>query len=75
MVVFGGEPAPWGQLVPSPRGSEPALYEPAVPPTCPQHRSTAVMHGQPRSVPVPSKLQDQPFKCSRTVLPKLAMDR
>jgi hypothetical protein len=29
---------------------------PAVPPTCPKHRSAAVSHGQPRSVRVPAEL-------------------
>jgi hypothetical protein len=49
MVVFGGEPAPWGQLVPSPRGSEPALYEPAVPPDVP---SAPVDSGHARTATV-----------------------
>jgi len=31
-------------------------FSPAVPPTCPTHRSTAVMHGQSRSVRLPSEL-------------------
>jgi hypothetical protein len=46
---------------------------PAVPPTCPKHRSAAVIHGQPWSVPVPSTLKDQPLKSGRRVLPKLAV--
>jgi hypothetical protein len=29
---------------------------PAVPPTCPTHRSAAVIHGQPRFVPMPADL-------------------
>jgi hypothetical protein len=34
----------------------PGLSSPAVPPTCPKHRSTAVIHGQQGSVRVPSEL-------------------
>jgi hypothetical protein len=29
---------------------------PAVPSTCPKHRSPAIIHGQPRSVPIPAEL-------------------
>jgi hypothetical protein len=35
---------------------------PAVPPTCPKLRSAAVIHGQPRSVLMPSELQDRPLR-------------
>jgi hypothetical protein len=45
----------------------------AVPPTCPQHRSAAVIHGQPRSIQVASKLEDQSGRSGRRVLPKLAV--
>jgi hypothetical protein len=34
----------------------PAPSSPTVPPTCPSHRFLAVIHGQPRSVPVPAEL-------------------
>ena len=52
---------------------EPCSPSPAVPPTCPKHRSTAVIHGQPRSLPMPSELEDQPVQSDPRMLPKLAV--
>jgi hypothetical protein len=39
---------------------EPCSASPAVPRTCPKHRSTAVIHGQPRSVRVPPSCSISP---------------
>jgi hypothetical protein len=44
-----------------------------MPLTCPNHRSTAVTHGQQRLVPPPAELHDQPTAGSPKVLPKLAV--
>jgi hypothetical protein len=46
---------------------------PAVPWTCPKHRSTAVIHGQQGSVRVPSELQDRSVGSGWRELPKLAV--
>ena len=46
---------------------------PAVPPTCPKLRSVAVIHGQPRSILMPSGLEDQPIGSGPRELPKLAV--
>jgi hypothetical protein len=46
---------------------------PTVPPTCPTHRFTAVIHGQPRCMAMPSELEDQPVRSGPRVLPKLAV--
>ena len=50
---------------------EPCSSSPAVPPTCPKHRSAAVANGQQRSVAVASNLCHRLSLGGRTVLPKL----
>jgi hypothetical protein len=45
----------------------------AVPPTCPNHRSAAVIHGQPRSMPMPAELWHRPVRSGPRELPKLAV--
>jgi hypothetical protein len=52
---------------------EPASSSPAVPPACPTHRFRAVIRGQPRSMPTPAELKDQPVRSGPRVLPKLAV--
>jgi hypothetical protein len=54
---------------------EPCSPSPAVPQTCPKHRSTVVIHGQQRSVGVPSELYDHPVRSWPRELPKLAVTR
>jgi hypothetical protein len=48
---------------------------PAVPSTCPKHRSAMVINGQQRSVTAPAELHQQPSAGSPTLLPKLAVAR
>jgi hypothetical protein len=45
------EPHPPVELVTIATTPQPGSSSPAVPPPCPKHRSAAVIHGQPRSVP------------------------
>jgi hypothetical protein len=45
----------------------------AVPPTCPMHRFAAVIHGQPRFIPMPFELEDRPVPSGPRELPKLAV--
>jgi len=52
-----------------------ASSSPAVPPTCPNHRSAAVIHGQPRSIPMSAELEDQPVRSGPRELPELAVNR
>jgi hypothetical protein len=52
---------------------EPCSPSPAVPRTCPTHRSTAVIHGQQGSVHVPSELQDRSIRSGPRELPKLVV--
>jgi hypothetical protein len=52
-----------------------ASSKPAVPRTCPKDRSAAVIHGQPRFIPIPAEVSDRPVQGGRRVLPKLAVRR
>jgi hypothetical protein len=55
-VVTEDEPHPPAELVTIARTLRATSPSPAVPPTCPKHRSAPVIHGQPRSMPMPAKL-------------------
>ena len=55
-VVTEDEPHPLAELVTITGRLRATSPSPAVPPTCPKHRSAAVSHGQPRSVRVPAEL-------------------
>src|SRR5512132_1215661 len=52
-VITGDGPHPPVELVAIAATRAPASFFSAVPPTCPKHRVTAVIHGQPRSMPTP----------------------
>ena len=72
-VVTEDEPHPPTELVIIAGRLRATSLSPAVPPTCPKHRSAAVNHGQPQSVRAPAELQDQPVRSGPRELPKLAV--
>jgi hypothetical protein len=55
-VVTGDGPRPRVKLVTIADRLQAPSSSPAMPPTCPKHRFTAVTHGQQRSVPTPADL-------------------
>jgi hypothetical protein len=55
-VVTEDEPHPPAELVTIAGRLRATSLSPAVPPTCPEHRSVAVSHGQPRFMRAPAKL-------------------
>src|SRR4029453_13846652 len=65
-------PPPAAEVVPR-RQARACSGSPAVPWTCPKHRSTAVIHGQQGSVRVPSELWDRSIGSGWRELPKLAV--
>ena len=67
----------WGRALPLPswchdrQASTTSSHRPC--PTCPAHRSTAVIHGQEGSAGVPSELWDGSIRSGRRELPKLVV--
>jgi hypothetical protein len=72
-AVIAGGPHPPAELVTTAARPEQGSSSPAVPPTCPKQRFAAVIHGQPRFMPMPAELYDHLVRSWPRELPKLAV--